>query len=382
MGTRPNLSRRTFLKYAGLTAAGATLAACAPPATPVPPTALPPTAVPPTAAPAAAPAGLVVKAVTNTTKKPEEITICHGTALRGVGYFTGIEEGMKAAGKRYGCKIVLGGSTTLDIPAQQAEMETWVNQGVDAIAFLAFDPASLTPTINKGVAKGIPMITYDSDAIKSDRQVFNCQANDIEQAEAQLDELARQMGGKGKWAFLVGWFTQELKMVQYEHMKKYAAQKYPDMQFTEILECKGDQALINQQTRDLLTKYPDLKGIVSNDGSGPGSIATTLRDMGLAGKVGVTGLTVPSVAYDLVKSGVLPAFFIWDVFALGYRNVAIAWELIHGKDITRDTKLPISDTQDEPADVREDLVDPKKLDIVLGKPLRIDKDNIDKYNYF
>jgi len=43
MGTRPNLSRRAFLKYAGLTAAGATLAACAPP----------PTAVPPTAAPAA-----------------------------------------------------------------------------------------------------------------------------------------------------------------------------------------------------------------------------------------------------------------------------------------------------------------------------------------
>jgi len=376
------MSRRKFLELTGTVSAGAMLVSCAPKAVPIEPTAA---AVEPTAAavePVTEVVGLVVKAVQNTTKKPEEITICHGTFLRGVGYFDGIEKGMEAAGKRYGCKIVLGGPTTVDMAAQQAEMETWVNQGVDAISFIAGDPASLTPTINKGVEKGIVMMTYDSDAITSNRQVYNNQANDVEQAEAQLDELARQMEGKGKWAFLVGIFTQELKMFQYEHMKKYAAEKYPEMEFTEILECKGDQALINQQTRDLLTKYPDLRGIVSNDGSGPTSIAATLQDLGLVGKVAVTGLTVPSVAYDLVKSGALPAFFIWDVFALGYRNVAIAWELMHGKDITRDTMLPINDTKDELADVRENLTDPTKLDIVLGKPLRIDASNIDQYNYF
>ena len=381
MGTDQIISRRKFLRYAGLTVAGATLAACAPQPAAVSPTAVSPTAAPPTAAPAAA-AGPVVPAITNTKKKPEEIVICHSTFLRGVGYFNGIEKGMTDAGKRYGCKIILGGPTTVDMAAQQAEMETWINQGVDAIAFIAGDPASLTPTINKGVAKGIAMIAYDSDAIKSNRQVYNNQADDTEQAEAQLDELARQMGGKGKWAFLVGMFTQELKMFQYEHMKKYAAQKYPDMTFTEILECKGDQALINQQTRDLLTKYPDLKGIVSNDGSGPSSVAATLKDLNLVGKVAVTGLTVPSVAYDLVKSGALPAFYIWDVAALGYRNVSIPWALIHGTDIARDTPLPISDSKEPPADVRRNTTDPTKTDIVLGKPLRIDASNIDQYNYF
>jgi ABC-type sugar transport system substrate-binding protein len=320
--------------------------------------------------------------VQNTNKKPSEITIAHSTFLRGVGYFTGIEQGMVAAGKHYGCKILLGGPTSVDMAAQQAEMETWINQGVDAIAFIAGDPASLTPTINKGVAKGIVMLSYDSDAILSNRQVYNNQANDIEQAEAQLDELARQMNGSGKWAFLVGNFTQELKMFQFEYMKKYAAKKYPKMQFTEILECKGDQALINQQTRDLLTKYPDLRGIVSNDGSGPTSIAQTLKDLGKTGKVAVTGLTTPSVAYNLVKSGALPAFYIWDVYALGYRNVAIAWELLHGHDITRATKLPLSDKTEANADIRKNLTDVQKLDIVLGKPLRIDASNIDQYNYF
>ena len=108
MGTDQIISRRKFLRYAGLTVAGATLAACAPT---VPPTAAPAaTAVPPTAAPAAA-RRTVVPAITNTKKKPEEITICHSTFLRGVGYFNGIEKGMKEAGKRYGCKIILGGPT-------------------------------------------------------------------------------------------------------------------------------------------------------------------------------------------------------------------------------------------------------------------------------
>jgi rhamnose transport system substrate-binding protein len=325
---------------------------------------------------------LIIKAVQNTKKNPSEITIAHSTFVRGVGYFTGIEQGMLAAGKHYGCKIVLGGPTQIDMAAQQAEMATWVDMGYDAICFIAGDPASLTPTINKGVAKGIVMISYDSDAPKSDRQVFNNQANDIDQAKAQLDELARQMHGEGKWAFLVGNFTQELKMFQYDYMKKYAAEKYPKMTFTEILECKGDQALINEQVRDLLTKYPDLRGIVSNDGSGPSSIAQTLKDLGKSGQVAVTGLTVPSVAYNLVKSGALPAFYIWNVFDLGYRNVAIAWELLHGHDITKLTKLPLNDKESPFADIRKNLLNPLKLDIVLGNPLRIDPSDVDKYNFF
>ncbi len=390
MSTDRYISRRKFLKYAGVTVAGAALASCAPaptavPPTAVPPTKAPPTAVPPTAAPppaAPAAAGLVVKAVKNLTKAPKDIVICHSTFLRGVGYFTGIEDGMTAASKRYGFQLKLGGPTQVDMAAQQQEMETWVNQGVDAIAFIAGEPQSLTPTINKGVEKGIVMISYDSDAIKSNRQVYNNQAADEDQAKAQIEELARQMGGKGKWAFLVGMLTQELKMYQYEWMKTYVAKTYPGMEFVGIQECKGDLQVIDRQVRDLVTKYPDIRGIVSNDGSGPVGIAQTIKDLGKSGKIAVTGLTVPSVAYNLVKDGTLPAFYIWDVRQFGYRNVSIANELFHGRDITPATKLALSDSEEAPADLRPSHGDPSKVDIVLGPPLRIDPSNIDKYNYF
>src|SRR6185436_18305580 len=60
-----------------------------------------------------------------------------------------------------------------------------------------------------------------------------------------------------------------------------------------------------------------------------------VQDQGLAGKVHVTGLGLPSELAGYVKSGVVPKFAIWNPIDLGYSTMQIATRLARGGDVSR-----------------------------------------------
>jgi len=372
MGTHPNISRRAFLKYAGLTAAGATLAACAP--APVPPTAAPQAA-------ASAAGARLVKAVANTKKAAKDVIMCHLSIARDSTYFKAIDRGMENGCKHYGFTFQAGGSSSVNTSECVAQMETWIGQKVDLITILAWDGDAMGPTINKAVAAGIVVLTYDTDAPWSNRQVFHSQASDADQAKAYCDQLAAEMGGKGEYAFTTGALTQANKQWQYQWSKKYMAEKYPDMKLVGMKPVEGDIMQGTDIAKQFILANPNLKGIISNAGAGLPGACQAIRDTGNVGKIAVTGLTTPVLAKPYLDDGTMKACFLWDMFEYGFQMVAIADQLIHGKDITPETKLAVSPTKSSPADIRPNLINPEALDIVLGLPLKITKENAGNYDY-
>lgn len=324
----------------------------------------------------------VVRAVKNLTKPNNEIDIRCSWHIKGHPYFLAVEMGVTAAAKRYGFKTQIGGPTTVDTRAQVAEFETWITEKVDAIVVSAGDAEGMTPSINKAVDAGILVVTLDSDAYASRRHVFDNQANDEDQAKAQFDQLATEMGGAGEWAFIVGNFTQAQKMYQLDYMKKYSADKYPKMKLIATEECKDDATKSADIAKQLITANPNLGGIISNSGAGFPGAAQGIEELGKGGQVKVTGLTVPSAMKTFIESGTVVRGFIWDTPKLGYRAIAICDVLLHGKNITSQTKLAKADDIEEPADIRSNLQNAENLDLVLGPPLGIDKDNIQKFGFF
>ena len=324
----------------------------------------------------------VVRAIKNLTKPNSEIDIRASWHIRGHPYFTAVEMGFTAAAKKYGFKYQYGGPTSVDTRAQVAEFETWITEKVDCIVVSAGDAEGMTPSINKAVDAGVLIITLDSDAYNSRRHVFDNQSNDEDQAKAQFEQLATEMGGEGEWAFIVGNFTQAQKMYQFDVMKKYAAEKYPKMKLITAEECKDDTSKSADIAKALITANPNLGGILSNSGAGFPGAMQGIEELRKSGKVKVTGLTVPSLMKPFIESGTLVRGFIWDTPKLGYRALAIANELLHGRDITPETKLAKADDVEELADIRANLQSKYNLDIVLGPPLGIDKDNVEKYSFF
>jgi hypothetical protein len=58
----------------------------------------------------------------------------------------------------------------------------------------------------------------------------------------------------------------------------------------------------------------------------------------------------------------------------------VCLQLLDGKDITPDSMIAIGDKEEVKADIRPNLGNPKVLDLVMGPPLVLTKDNIDNYD--
>lgn len=92
---------------------------------------------------------------------------------------------------------------TEDGQVQANRIAQAVSEGTDAILIACSDASKVTGAINDAVDKGVPVMTFDSDAPNSKR--FSFYGGDNKEIGAQvMRELAKQIGGKGNVAILAG----------------------------------------------------------------------------------------------------------------------------------------------------------------------------------
>ena len=78
-----------------------------------------------------------------------------------------------------------------------------VNEGANAILISCSDAGKVTGAIDDAVARGVPVMTFDSDAPKSKRFAYYG-VDDRRIGEEVMEALAKHIGGKGKVAILAG----------------------------------------------------------------------------------------------------------------------------------------------------------------------------------
>ena len=117
----------------------------------------------------------------------------------------GAEDAVRELSARHGVKIELDWRTPNDEDAQkQAEaLEQLVLAGADGIAISCSDANKVTDAINRAVASGVSVATFDSDAPASKRFVTYGVDDDL-CGHQVLEELAKVMDGKGVIAILAG----------------------------------------------------------------------------------------------------------------------------------------------------------------------------------
>jgi len=118
---------------------------------------------------------------------------------------TGAEAAAKEQSEKHGIPIEIVWLTppSEDGQVQAQRLTQAVNEGASAVLISCSDAAKVTGAINDAVGRGVPVMTFDSDAPDSMRFAFYG-VDDLETGEAVMDELAKQMGGKGSVAILAG----------------------------------------------------------------------------------------------------------------------------------------------------------------------------------
>ncbi|HXT33946.1 MAG TPA: rhamnose ABC transporter substrate-binding protein [Chloroflexota bacterium] len=246
-------------------------------------------------------------------------------------YFDTAFAGAKLAAKANGDTVLQVGPANADAAGQVTFINNLIQQHVDAIAISADDPAVIAPALERAEAKGIKVVSYDSDTLTKARSVFINQANSEAIGRVEIQIIGREIGYKGQIAIISGAATATNQNTWIGWMKKeLALPKYKNMSLVTIDYGNDDITLSTTEATGLLTKYPNLKGIVAPTTVGIKAAAQVITIQGKIGKVLVTGLGTPNDMRKYVMNGAVPDFALWDVGHLGYLAEMTAHQLAAG----------------------------------------------------
>jgi len=93
----------------------------------------------------------------------ETVTIGFSAPAADHGWMAGITEAARAEAERYEDVELVVAEGTNDVSAQISQVETFINDGVDAIVLLPFDGAAMTPVALQAMEAGIPVINVDRE---------------------------------------------------------------------------------------------------------------------------------------------------------------------------------------------------------------------------
>jgi ribose transport system substrate-binding protein len=93
----------------------------------------------------------------------ETVTIGFSAPAADHGWMAGITEAARAAAEEYDDIELIVAEGTNDVSTQISQVETFINDGVDAIVLLPFDGAAMTPVALQAMEAGIPVINVDRE---------------------------------------------------------------------------------------------------------------------------------------------------------------------------------------------------------------------------
>ena len=233
-----------------------------------------------------------------------------------------------------------------DGTVQAQKISQAVNGGANAILFSASDPGKVLGAINEAVDRGVHVMTFDSDVPDSKRFSFYG-GDDVAMGKQVMDELATQMGGKGKVAIIAG--NQNAPNLQKRVQgAREAAKAYPGIKIVDAFyhaETPQDAAAAVMQ---VMNANPDVSGLAMIGGWALFT-RTLLTDLDPK-KVKIVAVDALPAELAYVEKGLAPVLFAQPVYMWGYVSVNTIFDKVYLK-------------KDVPAHVQMDLT-------------RVSKDNL------
>ncbi len=350
------------------------LAACAPAAAPEAPAAEAPAAEAPAAeAPAAeAPAAGPIK-------------IVYIPKNTGNPYFDSIIAGFTKACEEIGCEFTTTAPATAEATSQVSFVKEQIQRGVNVIAISPNSPDALNQVFDEARAKGITVLIVNSDIPGSeshrDAAVLPMDFNIT--GSSQVELMGSLIGYEGKVAVLSATADAPDQNFWIEGMKEALKDaKYAKMELVEVVYGDDDPQKSLTECESLLSKYPDLRGIIAPTTVGVAAAAQCVESAGVypgganavGGGLEVTGLGTPNQMRRFITDGIVKAFALWSPYDEGYLSAYLAVGLAKGEITIKE-----GNTFNVP-NLGERTIGKDGV-IITGPPTVFDKNNIANFDF-
>jgi len=248
------------------------------------------------------------------------------SALNSLEYFYDHKEGMRLVGEDLGVKTEYTGPADYDMNAVAAAIDQAIAKKAAGIVIVGWEE-SLNGAIKKAVDAGIPVVTCDADLDTSARVAFVGTSNFA--AGVDLAKWwVKKLNGKGKIA-LVGMPTLSNIRGRIDGMKSvFATTK---IEIVAHGDSGTDATGSAKSAAAILTKYPNLDGMIGVDSHSGLGIGTAVREAGKAGKVIVTGWDRDNSLLELIDKGIVTATVVQRTALMPYYSVLILWQMYNSK---------------------------------------------------
>ena len=258
-------------------------------------------------------------------------------------WFVRMDTGVKEYAAETGLNIYQKGTPEIDATLQSQLISDLIAAKVDAICVVPVDPASLEPVLKQARDAGIIVISHEGSSLENcdyDIEAFN----NAEYGAFIMDNLAEAMGETGTYTTMVASVTNASHNEWADGGVAHQLEAYPNMTLLAAeprVESDDNGDVAYQTAKELLKKYPDLKGIMGTSSYDAPGIARAIAELGLTGKVFTSGTGMPADNAELLKSGSVSSLTLWDPALAGKAMCALALKMLRGEEITDNLDLGV-----------------------------------------
>ena len=292
-------------------------------------------------------------------------------------WFVRMDVGVKRYAADTGLDVYQKGPATTDATQQAQVIRDLIAAKVSALCVVPVDPGALEPVLKEAMDAGIVVVTHEG-ATQQNTQ-YNLEAfNNSAYGGFIMDNLAEGMGGEGLYTTMVGHVTNASHNEWADGGVAHQLEKYPNMKLLEAeprVESQDDGEVAYQKAKELIKKYPDLKGIMGTSSFDAPGVARAIEELGLQGKFFTAGTGMPEANKAILEKGLVHALTLWDPADAGYAMAELARRILD--------KEPIEAPLDLKAEGYSEVKFAEGSDKILEGAgwIVITKDNVDSFGF-
>lgn len=230
----------------------------------------------------------------------------------------------------YGFQVDVRVLNTLEAQEQLNILDNFVENGIDAIAMFSIDSEEIRKKVNKIVATGKPVVTYNTDIHDSNRLCYVGQDH-FNGGVVAADLMTKVLGSNADVLIITSLVELECHRERIAGFKAGLKQFDSRINVVEIMENEDKSQMAFAFTLKKLEQCPNMQGVYIT-GGGVSGVGEALKMLGKEKEIRVICHDLVESTASLVREGVVDFTIGQDPFFQGYQPVKILFDyLIAGR---------------------------------------------------